>query len=228
MNICQGSPCLRSGAVTRDIATAMATAVGRQPCQGYFRFLQVFLAPLSKASRNALNYSRTKRPLWPPFLGGQHSANLATVRVGFLSWVGRDCLCPQARAFGEQNLTRASSKSEPFAKILCLNFPVVSAKYIQYELSPCCAGSEAVSPKLSNNNTDSAYGLPLSLCLCCAKHLLYRCTYFSQQPCEVSTVTVTILQITGPKFMSAHSCFVMHTCLGASLTYFLCLAKFLK
>lgn len=94
INICQGSPCLGSGAVTWDIATAMAAAVGRQPCQGYFRFLQVFLAPLSKASRNALNYSRTKRPLWPPFLGGQHSANLATVRVGFLSWVGRDCLCP--------------------------------------------------------------------------------------------------------------------------------------
>ena len=47
MTICQGSPCLGSGAVTWDTATAMAAAVGHQPWQGYFRFRQAFLAPLA-------------------------------------------------------------------------------------------------------------------------------------------------------------------------------------
>lgn len=62
MTICQGSPCLGSGAVTWVTATAIATAVGHQPWQGLFQVSSSIPCPTSKARRNALNYSRTKRP----------------------------------------------------------------------------------------------------------------------------------------------------------------------
>ena len=47
---------------------------------GLFQVSTSIPCPTGIASRNALNYSRTKRPWQPPFLGGQPSANLATVR----------------------------------------------------------------------------------------------------------------------------------------------------
>lgn len=160
MTVCQDPPCL--GVRCRDVGHSNCCGRSCWPSAlaGLFRASPSVPCPTSKASKNALNYSRTKRP---PFLALQPSANRAAVRVGFLSWVRRLCapspelsvlswvgrLCaPRPELSGNRTVSIFLQVHAPFEDLL-LQF----AKSVWYELLPCGVGSGAVSPKSSNSES---------------------------------------------------------------------------